>query len=247
MVLDGDEEWEDNELLAREPCSSGPRPTSTMSRGRWYAAVACTCGLLVLGVATPSLGRRERPIPHAAAPGSAAFNASPVRLIDERDFNAMLAAASISPRARKVSLYHHKSDDLQAFVNAWTCAAEAKDGRCSYAQPHRHREPEAVVVLEGLLAYFVFEDENSTTPTACHVLGPGSGGPRGIHIGPHVYHTMTAFGRTRGRWQAIVWETKLKQPGTYTVERNKEWLPGSLSEQDALSQVALRRWLDTLC
>ena len=102
-------------------------------------------------------------------------------------------------------------DDLQRFLNHWT--------RGSYVQPHRHREPETLVVLEGTLAYFTFDASGKLDH--CYLLGP-SHNRRGIDVSAGVMHSMTAYSMT-----ATVWEVKLKVAGEYKVETNKEFLEGT--------------------
>mmetsp|Transcript_1099 Transcript_1099/g.3400 ORF Transcript_1099/g.3400 Transcript_1099/m.3400 type:complete len:324 (-) Transcript_1099:520-1491(-) len=192
-------------------------------------------------------------------PGTPEFTHSAVRFLDDRAFSHMLDTTGTGSRGRLNFNFHAADDDLQAFVNAWVCGSRGKP--CSYVQPHAHREPETVTVVQGELAYFLFEnatlrpplasgltwEDHGPWPTSCHILTPHAGGARGIFVKAGVWHSMAAYyhepwSRARGPWrgkgEALVWEVKLKQPGAYTVAANKRWLPGSVPEAFLLRQAA---------
>ena len=104
--------------------------------------------------------------------------------------------------------FHAPADDLQRFLNFWT--------KYSYVQPHRHLEPETLMVIEGTLAYVTFTEAGELEQ--CYLLGP-SHSRRGIDVSAGVYHSMTAYDD-----EATVWEVKLKVSLTSLLLRPHESL-----------------------
>ena len=149
----------------------------------------------------------------------------PPKLIDAGSFADWGAQARASARGRMNFNFHDDSpsaapDPLQRMINVWT--------RGSYSQPHTHREPMSLLVLEGTAAVFIFganvegaADGGGGADTgklvACHLLGPKLG-KRGIDVPAGVWMTMTGWSEET---PAVVWETKLKPPGAYDPKTAK--------------------------
>jgi cupin fold WbuC family metalloprotein len=96
-----------------------------------------------------------------------------VKLIDRDLFRHLLAAAWRSPR-RRVNHNFHASlqDNPHRFLNVML--------RGSYFTPHRHQSPpksETFLVLEGRLAFVMFDDEGRIRQRRCWALisRPASG------------------------------------------------------------------------
>jgi cupin fold WbuC family metalloprotein len=88
----------------------------------------------------------------------------------------------------------------------------------TYVAPHRHLNPpkaESFVVLEGEVAFFIFDDAGGVVRT--EVVGRD---PMGIDLAPGVWHTLTPVSE-----HAVCYEVK---PGPYSVSNDKDfatWAP----------------------
>jgi cupin fold WbuC family metalloprotein len=92
----------------------------------------------------------------------------------------------------------------------------------TYVAPHRHLDPpkaESFVVLEGEVAFFVFDDAGNVLRT--EVVGAD---PLGIDLPPGVWHTLTPLSA-----HAVCYEVK---PGPYLVSNDKDFAPWAPREGD---------------
>lgn len=140
---------------------------------------------------------------------------------------ALKQRAAAVPRLRTNYNFHASMDENpHRFLNVMC--------RGTFISPHRHLSPpkaESFVVLEGEVAFFVFEDDGSVK--AIHFLGPTS--PAwGIDIVPGVWHTLVCLSE-----QAVCFEVK---PGPYEPSDDKAFATWAPRESDAASGTYLE-WL----
>jgi cupin fold WbuC family metalloprotein len=150
-----------------------------------------------------------------------------VKLIDRDLFRQLLAAAWRSPR-RRVNHNFHASlqDNPHRFLNVML--------RGSYFTPHRHQSPpksETFLVLEGRLAFVIFDDTGRVT--GCRILDATTP-TLGIDIGPGIWHTLVVLSE-----HCVCFEVK---PGPYDAANDKEFAAWAPPEGDA----GCGRYLDTL-
>jgi cupin fold WbuC family metalloprotein len=136
-----------------------------------------------------------------------------VQLITRSLFDEVAGRASESPRRRMNHNFHAgPTDNPHRFLNVLL--------KGTYICPHRHLIPpkaETFLVLEGLVAFLLFDDEGHVT--ASYALGPG-GEALGIDVQPGLWHTLTAITE-----RAICFEVK---PGPWDPASDKEfavWAP----------------------
>jgi cupin fold WbuC family metalloprotein len=99
--------------------------------------------------------------------------------------------------------------------------------------PHRHLDPpkpEAFLVLEGRIAFFLFDDTGAVEST--HILG---GDAIGIDIGPGVWHSLAVLTP-----EAVCYEVK---PGPYSAANDKDFAPWAPRESDPGAPAYLERLL----
>jgi len=85
----------------------------------------------------------------------------------------------------------------------------------TYIAPHRHLDPpkaESFLVLEGEVAFFIFDDAGRVVRT--ELVG---GDPVGIDLPPGVWHTLTPLSA-----HAVCYEVK---PGPYSAANDKDFAP----------------------
>lgn len=125
-------------------------------------------------------------------------------------------ASRRSPR-RRIILPLHKSPDskLHRMLNAIQ--------PYSYIQAHRHLhppKPESIVVLQGAIIAFVFDETGQVKETAALAAGTTA---FGIDFEPNVLHTFFALQR-----DTVVFEVK---PGPYEVQTDKDFAPFAPAEE----------------
>jgi cupin fold WbuC family metalloprotein len=150
-----------------------------------------------------------------------------VQLLTDSLIESVKAKAETSPRLRANHNFHAGADDNpHRFLNVLTPG--------TYVAPHRHKDPpkaESFIVLEGEIAFFIFDDAGNIEQTIR--LGPGNPA-RGIDLAPGLWHTLAALSP-----HAVCYEVK---PGPYVAATDKEFAPWAPQEGDP-GTVA---YLDTL-
>ncbi len=156
--------------------------------------------------------------------------ASPVQLLGPALFREVLEGAKASPRLRLNYNFHEGPDDNpHRFLNVML--------RGTYVRPHRHVTPpkaEVFLVLEGELAFFLFDDAG--TVTATHTLRAGDPeGSMGIDFGPGVWHSLAVLSD-----HAVCYEVK---PGPWKPATDKDFAPWAPAEGDPDAHAYLTRLL----
>jgi cupin fold WbuC family metalloprotein len=151
-----------------------------------------------------------------------------VQLIDGGLFERVLGQARASSRRRMNFNFHATFDENPSrFLNVLL--------RGTYITPHRHSDPpkaESLLVLEGRVAFFVFDGAGRIEQRVA--LGRGESGC-GIDVGPGVWHTAAALSE-----QAVCFEVK---PGPYAPASDKEFAPWAPREGDPRSVAYLESLL----
>jgi cupin fold WbuC family metalloprotein len=141
-----------------------------------------------------------------------------IELITRDLFEELREEAERSPRRRKNHNFHRSlSENPNRLLNLLL------EG--SYIAPHRHLrppKPEAFLVLEGGLAFFLFDDGGRVTSR--HLLGEGERA-LGIDVRPGVWHALAAVSP-----HALLYEVK---PGPYEAGSDKEFAPWAPREGEA--------------
>jgi cupin fold WbuC family metalloprotein len=149
-----------------------------------------------------------------------------VQLLDGALLDSVLERARRSPRRRMNHNFHASMEENpHRFLNAML--------RGTYVAPHRHANPpksEAFLVLEGEIAFFLFDDAGRVT--AVHRLG---GGARGIDVAPGVWHTLAVLSP-----HAVCYEVK---PGPYSAANDKDFATWAPHEGDPGVEAYLERLL----
>jgi cupin fold WbuC family metalloprotein len=137
-----------------------------------------------------------------------------VQLIGGGLLAEVLRQARESPRRRMNYNFHALAEENpNRFLNVIL--------KGSYIAPHRHAnppKPEAFVVLEGRIAFFLFDDSGAVAEV--HRLGRESGDALGIDVPPGVWHTLAVLTP-----HAVCYEVK---PGPYSPDTDKDfasWAP----------------------
>lgn len=135
-------------------------------------------------------------------------------------FREVLERARQSPRRRMNYNFHPSLDaNPHRFLNAML--------RRTYIAPHRHLDPpkaESFLILEGQVAFFLFEDSGRIQET--HILGErSSGGALGIDVAPGLWHTLAVLSA-----HAVCYEVK---PGPYSASSDKDFAPWAPREGQA--------------
>lgn len=106
----------------------------------------------------------------------------------------------------------------------------------TYVGPHRHRDPpkaESFVVLEGEVAFFVFDDAGQLVHS--EVVGRD---PIGIDFPPGAWHTLSPVSD-----HAVCYEVK---PGPYVAANDKELAPWAPQEGDPAAPAYLEKLMSSL-
>jgi len=107
----------------------------------------------------------------------------------------------------------------------------------TYFTPHRHLRPpkaESFVVLQGRIAFFIFEENGDIREH--HILGEG--GKIGIDIAAGLWHTIVVLSP-----HAVCFEVK---PGPYDPKEDKEFAPWAPSEGGAGTEEYTRSLLSRI-
>ncbi|MEO5923018.1 MAG: WbuC family cupin fold metalloprotein [Bryobacteraceae bacterium] len=151
-----------------------------------------------------------------------------VQLLTDSLIESVKTKARTSPRLRANHNFHAGPDDNpHRFLNVLTYG--------TYVAPHRHKDPpkaESFIVLEGKIAFFIFDDAGNVEQRI--TLGPGEPA-RGIDLAPGLWHTLAALSP-----QAVCYEVK---PGPWDPATDKEFAPWAPQEGDALASAYLRKLL----
>jgi cupin fold WbuC family metalloprotein len=138
-----------------------------------------------------------------------------VQTLNRAVFDDLIERAKRSPRLRVNHNFHASMEDNpHRFLNVMI--------RGTYVAPHRHLDPpkaESFVVLEGEIAFFIFDDSGKVVRT--DVIG---GDPIGIDMQPGVWHTLTPLSE-----HAVCYEVK---PGPYVAATDKDFAPWAPREGD---------------
>lgn len=152
-----------------------------------------------------------------------------VQILDKMMMNELIERAKRSPRLRVNHNFHASMDDNpHRFLNVLV--------RGTYATPHRHRDPpkaESFVVLEGEVAFFIFDDAGQVVRT--EIVGRD---PIGIDMEPGVWHTLSPVTD-----HAVCYEVK---PGPYSAATDKEFAPWAPQEGDPGAKEYLAKLMSSL-
>jgi cupin fold WbuC family metalloprotein len=154
---------------------------------------------------------------------------SGVQILNRALFDDLIERAKRSPRLRINHNFHlYMEDNPHRFLNVMV--------KGTYVAPHRHLEPpkaESFVVLEGEMAFFIFDDTGQVTRT--EVVGAD---PIGIDLAPGVWHTLTPLSA-----HAICYEVK---PGPYSASNDKDFAPWAPREGEPQVTAYLDGLMSTL-
>jgi len=152
-----------------------------------------------------------------------------VQLIDRALLDRVRRAAEASPRQRMNHNFHAAPEENpNRLLNVLI--------RGTYIAPHRHLEPpkaEAFLVLEGEVAFFIFDDDGRVTGR--HRLGADPELAPGIDLAPGVWHTLAAVTP-----HATCYEVK---PGPYLLANDKAFAPWAPREGEPGVAAYLARLL----
>jgi cupin fold WbuC family metalloprotein len=139
-----------------------------------------------------------------------------VQTLNRALFDELIERAKQSPRLRTNHNFHSSLEaNLHRFLNVMA--------RGTYIAPHRHLDPpkaEAFIVLEGEMAFFIFDDAGNIVRT--QIVGRD---PIGIDLEPGVWHTLTPLSE-----HAVCYEVK---PGPYSAANDKDFAPWAPREGDS--------------
>jgi cupin fold WbuC family metalloprotein len=149
---------------------------------------------------------------------------SSLQLLDSALIASLIERARQSPRLRTNHNFHTSMEDNpHRFLNVMVHG--------TYIAPHRHRNPpksETFIVLEGQLAFFIFDDAGQVIST--HVLGRNT---IGIDIQPGVWHSLAVLTP-----HAVCFEVK---PGPYLAANDKDFAPWAPKEGDPTAASYLEK------
>ena len=138
-----------------------------------------------------------------------------IQTLNKALFQDLIERAQRSPRLRINHNFHASMEsNPHRFLNVMA--------KGTYVAPHRHLDPpkaESFVVLDGQVAFFIFDDAGQVART--EVLG---GDPMGIDLAPGVWHTLTPVSA-----YAVCYEVK---PGPYSAANDKDFAPWAPREGD---------------
>jgi cupin fold WbuC family metalloprotein len=138
-----------------------------------------------------------------------------------------LERARRSPRLRtNYNLHSSPEENPHRFFNVML--------RGTYVTPHRHADPpksETFLVLEGRMAFFVFDDAGEIA--SCEVMA--AGGRFGVDVAPGLWHSMAVLSE-----HAVCFEVK---PGPWAPASDKEFAPWAPREGAPGAEEYLARLL----
>ena len=156
-----------------------------------------------------------------------------VQLIDRPLLERVRREAESSPR-RRMNYNFHQTDDENPnrLLNVLV--------RGTYIAPHRHLDPpkaEAFLLLEGVVAFFIFDDEGALIQRYELGMDPTRADQApGIDLAPGVWHSLAAVTP-----HATCYEVK---PGPYLPTSDKEFAPWAPREGDPGAAAYLARLMD---
>lgn len=152
-----------------------------------------------------------------------------VQTLSRTLFDDLIERAQRSPRLRINHNFHASMEDNpHRFLNVMA--------KGTYVAPHRHLDPpkaESFVVLEGEVAFFIFDDLGQVTRT--EVIGRD---PIGIDLAAGVWHTLTPVSA-----HAVCYEVK---PGPYLASTDKDFAPWAPREGDPAVPAYLESLMSAL-
>jgi len=152
-----------------------------------------------------------------------------IQTLNRNLFPDLIERARQSPRLRINHNFHSSmAENPHRFLNVMI--------KGTYIAPHRHLDPpktESFVVLEGEVAFFIFDDRGNVTHT--HVLGKD---PLGIDIAPGIWHTLAPLSP-----HAVCYEVK---PGPYLAANDKDFAPWAPREGDPRAATYLEQLISTV-
>ncbi len=144
-----------------------------------------------------------------------------IQLVTERLIQSVLEQARRSPRRRMNHNFHATmADNPHRFLNVMLSG--------TYIAPHRHLSPpksESFLVLEGQIAFFLFDDAGRTVERRILGHGPREEDGLGIDIAPGLWHTLAVLTE-----HAVCYEVK---PGPYSPADDKEFAPWAPREGES--------------
>lgn len=147
------------------------------------------------------------------------------RIIDDSLLRDLDRKAMQSERGRINYNFHlHDNDAAHRFLNIMH--------RGTYIQPHRHiapPKPETFLVLQGDLAFIMFNDDGSIADVA----GIGENYCYGLDLDPGIWHSLLVLTES-----ASCFEVK---PGPYnSATKDKEFAPWAPAEGEAEAEAYLQ-------
>jgi cupin fold WbuC family metalloprotein len=133
---------------------------------------------------------------------------SDVQTVNRGLIEELIERARRSPRLRVNHNFHGSMEENpHRFLNVMV--------KGTYVAPHRHLDPpkaESFLVLEGEVAFFIFDDAGQVVRTES--VGAD---PMGIDLPPGVWHTLAPVSE-----HAVCYEVK---PGPYSAANDKDFAP----------------------
>lgn len=154
--------------------------------------------------------------------------ASKIQTLNRALLDDLVERARQSPRLRINHNFHASMEDNpHRFLNVML--------RGTYVTPHRHLDPpkaESFVVLEGEVAFFIFDDAGNVVRT--EVIGID---PMGIDLKPGLWHTLSPVSA-----HAVCYEVK---PGPYSAANDKDFATWAPREGDVGAPAYLEKLMAT--
>jgi cupin fold WbuC family metalloprotein len=154
---------------------------------------------------------------------------SSLQLLDSALIASLIERARQSPRLRTNHNFHTSMEDNpHRFLNVMVHG--------TYIAPHRHRNPpksETFIVLEGQLAFFIFDDAGQVIST--QILGRNT---IGVDIQPGIWHSLAVL-----TLHAVCFEVK---PGPYLATNDKEFASWAPKEGDPTAASYLEKLVSAL-
>ncbi len=154
------------------------------------------------------------------------MSAARIQTLSRGLIRELIRRAGESPRRRTNYNFHGAMEENpHRFLNVML--------RGAYVTPHRHLNPpktESFLVLEGEVAFFVFDDAGAVMAT--HRLGREN---VGIDIGSGIWHSLAVLTD-----HAVCFEVK---PGPYLAANDKDFAPWAPREGDPAAPEYLERLL----
>lgn len=152
----------------------------------------------------------------------ALFNVDSILAVDEEMITLLKERALTAPHRRYRLCLHTSVDEVVQEMIVVHC-------RGNYSRPHAHPFASSMLILEGALSMYFFDDAGQVVRTV--EMGPrGSGKPYALRIGPREWHMPVC--RTP---QLVFYET---MPGPFDRDAVNLWSPWSPPEEDQAAVAA---------